>query len=72
MDKNLLILIAPLIILEIILVVAALVDLARREKVAGGNKLAWAAAILFISTIGPIVYFVFGRKEESDTDADQH
>lgn len=61
-----LILLLPLIILELILVVAALVDLAKREKVAGGNKIAWALAIIFIGTIGPIVYFIFGRKEKND------
>ena len=63
-SKNLLIALLPLIILQLILMIAALVDLARRDKVTGGNKLLWALIIIFISTLGPIIYFIFGRKEQ--------
>jgi len=54
----------PLIILQLALMIFALVDLSRRKKVARGNKLLWAIIIIFINTIGPILYFVLGRKEE--------
>lgn len=64
MTKELLITILPLIILQLILTLAALIDLIRRDKVTGGNKLLWALVIIFISTLGPIVYFIFGRKEQ--------
>lgn len=57
-------LLIPLIILELLLVVFALVDLLRREpERVRGSKLAWALIILLIGTIGPICYFVIGRKE---------
>lgn len=64
MSKELFIAILPLVVLQLILTVAALIDLARRDKVTGSNKLIWALAIIFISTIGPIAYFIFGRKED--------
>ena len=54
---------APLILLELVLLVVALVDLVRRPKVTGGNKVIWLIVILFISTLGPIIYLIFGRKE---------
>lgn len=55
----------PLIILELILVIVALVDLSKRDKssLRGENKLVWVLVILFISTIGPIIYLVMGRKK---------
>lgn len=58
-------LIVPLIILELILVIVALVDLSKREKskLQGESKLLWVLIILFISTIGPILYLVIGRKK---------
>ncbi|MDP1809531.1 MAG: PLD nuclease N-terminal domain-containing protein [Actinomycetota bacterium] len=54
---------APLILLELVLLVVALVDLAKRPKVTGGNKVIWLIVILFIGTIGPIIYLIFGRRE---------
>ncbi len=53
----------PIILIELGLAVAAMIDLVRRAKVTGGNKILWGAIILFVSIIGPIVYFIFGRKE---------
>lgn len=61
---QLLSLLIPLIILELLLVVFALIDLLRREpQRVRGSKLVWALIILLIGTIGPICYFVIGRKE---------
>jgi hypothetical protein len=57
-------LLIPLFILQLGLMIFALIDLARREKVKGGNKVVWALVILLINTIGPLVYFLFGREEE--------
>lgn len=56
-------LLIPIIAINYILVIAALVDLFRREQVVGGKKWIWAIVILAVQYIGPIVYFVFGRKE---------
>ena len=59
----------PLIILEVILLVVSLVDLAKRKHVTGGNKIIWALVTVCIQLIGPVIYLVLGRKEESvDSD----
>lgn len=54
----------PIAILELALIVFALVDLLRREpERVRGSKVMWALIILLITTIGPICYFIIGRKE---------
>ena len=56
-------LLLPLILLQLGLMAAALVDLVRREKVAGGSKWLWGLIIVFLTTLGPLAYFAFGRKD---------
>ncbi len=59
----------PLIILEVALMAVALVDLAKRKHVTGGNKIIWILVTVGIQFIGPVIYLVAGRKEEfSDSD----
>ena len=53
----------PVILIQLILMVSALVDLVRREHTRG-PKWAWAIVVVIVNIIGPIVYFVIGRKEE--------
>ncbi len=60
--RDLLPLLAPLVILQLILMVAALLDLAKRPSTRG-PKWVWVLIIVFINTIGPIIYFVAGREE---------
>ena len=55
----------PFIILEGILLVVSLVDLAKRPCVPGGNKIVWILVIVGLQAIGPIIYLVAGRKEEN-------
>jgi len=60
---------APLIIPGVILLVIALIDLAKRKHVTGGNKIIWVLVTVCIQIIGPIIYLAAGRKEESvDSD----
>lgn len=56
-------LIAPLVIIQLGLLVAALVDLIRRQTTRG-PKWAWGIAIVAFSILGPLAYFIFGRGEE--------
>lgn len=59
----------PLLVLEIILLIVALVDLIKREHVTGGNKIIWVLVMVFVQIIGPIVYLAIGRREKSyDSD----
>ena len=57
--------------LQVILLVAALRDLRRRPAEAiNGDKRLWTA-VVFINFIGPVAYFVIGRKrltEHPDTE----
>jgi Phospholipase_D-nuclease N-terminal len=54
-------LIAPVILIQLILVVVAVIDLIR-IKATNGPKWLWVLIILFINIIGPVVYFIFGRR----------
>jgi hypothetical protein len=56
----------PLIILEVVLLTVALVDLAKRKHVTGGNKIIWVLITVCLNIIGPVIYLIAGRKEEVD------
>jgi hypothetical protein len=57
-------LVAPIIVIQLGLMIAALYDLERDERrVRGGSKLVWVFIIVFVNVIGPIIYFVAGREE---------
>jgi hypothetical protein len=56
-------LLIPVVLIELGLMITALVDLVRRAQTRG-PKWAWALVIVLINFIGPIVYFVAGRKED--------
>ncbi len=57
-------LLAPIILIQVGLMIAALIDLERDERhVRGGSKVIWALVIILVNVIGPIVYFVAGREE---------
>jgi len=62
MDNTQLIqLLVPVIILQFILVVTALVSLKNTEYT-NGPKWLWVLIILFVNLIGPIVFFIFGKR----------
>lgn len=63
--KDMLPFLIPLIIIELGLMVIALVDLVKRPQVKGGNKFPWILLVVFISLFGPIIYLLFGRKDEA-------
>ena len=57
-------LLVPIVLIQLGLMVAALIDLERDERrVRGGSKLVWAVVIVFVNVVGPILYFVAGREE---------
>jgi Phospholipase_D-nuclease N-terminal len=64
-DSQLILLIVPILVIQLGLIALALRDLLTPERrVRGDNKLVWGLIIVFISLIGPILYFVAGREEE--------
>jgi hypothetical protein len=57
-------LLAPIVLIQLGLLVAALYDLEKEDRrVRGGSKLVWVLIIIFVNIIGPIIYFVAGREE---------
>ena len=57
-------LLIPIVVIQLGLMIAALVDLECDERqVRGGSKLVWAIVIVFVNILGPILYFVAGREE---------
>ena len=62
--RELILLLIPLTIIQIVLMSLALIDLLNRKKVTGGNKFIWAMVIVLINMVGPVLYFVIGRKED--------
>lgn len=57
-------LLIPVIILQFILAITALVHVLKHPHYRFGTKIMWIVLVLFLQIIGPVVYFVFGRGEE--------
>ncbi len=55
-------LVIPIIIIQLVLIVVALVDLFR-HKDTNGPRWMWVLIIIFVNLFGPILYFIFGRKQ---------
>lgn len=53
----------PLLVIQAILIIIALVDWIRTEETNGPRWL-WLLVILFISMLGPVLYFVIGRRQQ--------
>lgn len=58
-------LLIPLVLIQIGLLVFALLDLVKRpEEALNGSKVMWILIIALVNVIGPILYFIVGRKDE--------
>ena len=57
-------LVLPIIILDLLLKIIALLDLSKKNasEVKGNKRITWMFAILLIPTIGPILYLILGMK----------
>jgi hypothetical protein len=55
-------LIMPLIVLQFILMAVALVDVIRHQRT-NGPFIMWIFIIVLGNLIGPILYFIFGRRQ---------
>jgi hypothetical protein len=54
--------ILPIIIIQGILIVVAVIDWIKNQESIRGNRWVWLAVIVFLNIVGPIVYFIFGKK----------
>lgn len=55
-------LIIPIFVLQFILLVVALIDVLRHKRT-NGPLVMWILIIIFVSLFGPILYFIFGRRQ---------
>ncbi len=53
----------PYLVVVVILGIVALLDLRKRFETRG-PKWMWAVLICFTGFIGPLAYFIFGKKDE--------
>ena len=54
----------PIFLIQLGLLALALYDLTRpTRRVKGDSKVVWALIIIFVSFIGPILYFLVGRED---------
>lgn len=61
--RDILPLLLPILVIQLVLIVVALRDLMRRRTVRG-EKWMWVIVIVLLNFIGPILYFVVGRENE--------
>lgn len=54
--------IAPLLVIKGLLIIVALIDWFRTSTM-NGPKWLWLIMILFLTMLGPVLYFIFGRRE---------
>jgi hypothetical protein len=59
---QLILLLAPIALLQLGLMIFGLVDLAKRQRIRG-PKWAWGLVIVLFGFLGPIAYFLAGREE---------
>ncbi|MFD1030014.1 PLDc N-terminal domain-containing protein [Metaplanococcus flavidus] len=59
--SRLVLLLLPVIVIQLALMIFALVDLIRNQYI-NGPKWMWAIIIVVVNIIGPILYFVIGRR----------
>ncbi|WP_177183457.1 PLD nuclease N-terminal domain-containing protein [Lentibacillus persicus] len=55
--------IAPLIAIQFILLAVAAIDLIRADKT-NGPKWMWVLIVIFVNILGPVLYFIFGRRND--------
>lgn len=54
----------PVLIVDLVLAVTALIHVLKHPHYRFGNKVLWCVVVICVLMIGPIVYFVFGKGEE--------
>ncbi len=63
-NMDIIIMLLPLIILQVTLMVISIVLIIKQKTFKYGNQLMWLLIVLLINMIGPILYFILGRKEQ--------
>lgn len=56
-------LLIPVILIELLLAVTALIHVLKHPRYKFGNRTIWIIVVLLVQIIGPVIYFVFGKEE---------
>ena len=56
-------LLVPLLLVWLVMLIAGLADLVRRQNTRG-PKWVWVVVVICFSILGPVLYFLFGREEK--------
>lgn len=56
-------LLIPVILIELLLAVTALIHVLKHPRYKFGNRTVWIIVVLLVQIIGPVIYFVFGKEE---------
>jgi len=54
----------PILLVELILMVTALIHVLKHKNYRFGNRILWVILVVAVQIIGPILYFTVGRGEE--------
>lgn len=65
--QGLLIVIGVLVVIELVLLIVALIDWGKQPKTMQ-NRNVWLIIIIFVNTIGPILYFLIAPRGEPPVD----
>jgi hypothetical protein len=57
-----------LLALQLILFIAALISILASRRYTGGGKFLWILLVLSLQLLGPIGWFLFGRRAQIRTD----
>lgn len=57
-------LLIPVVLVQLILMVTALISLIKNRKVKVFNVPIWLVIILLVNILGPVLYLIFGRVDE--------
>lgn len=57
-------LIIPVLIIQLILMIIAVVHIVKHDNFKVGSKPMWLFIVIIINIIGPILYFVLGKEDE--------
>ncbi|MRH44642.1 transcriptional regulator [Aquibacillus halophilus] len=55
--------VAPILVIQIILMIVGLIAWTKTDET-NGPKWMWLLIILFFSVIGPILFFIIGRRQQ--------
>lgn len=54
----------PIMLIEFVLMITALVHVLKHKTYRFGNRVLWIIIVVFFQIVGPILYFTIGRGEE--------